>query len=302
MSQRHILVTGGSGQVGTELARLDWPGVVLHCPTRAEFDLTSPASIAAYMARQGWNGVINCAAWTAVDLAEDNVGAAFLANSQGPAWLAEAAAACGAAFIQLSTDYVFSGELDRPYGETDTVGPTGAYGASKLAGELAVSAAAPRSIILRTAWVVSPHRSNFVKTMLRLGAQRDRLEVVCDQQGCPTSAADIAAAVRTITMRQLTDPFAPAGIFHFVNDGAASWHELAEAVFEMAAPLGGPAPEIAAIPTADYTTRAVRPANSRLRTDKITREFGIAPRHWRTAVSEIIGELMTAAAAEKDKA
>lgn len=303
MSRRHILVTGGSGQVGIELARLDWPAeVVLHCPTRAELDLTSPTSIAAYISRHAWDSVINCAAWTAVDAAEDNVAAAFLANSQGPAWLAEAAAQCGAAFIQLSTDYVFSGQLDRPYNEADAVGPTGAYGASKLAGELAVSTAAPRSIILRTAWVVSPHRTNFIKTMLRLGAERDRLGVVCDQYGCPTSAADIAAAVRTIALRQMTGPAAPTGIFHFVNAGAASWHELAEAIFEMAVPLDGPTPQVVAIPTADYPTRAVRPANSRLETAKITREFGIVPRHWREAVGEIVDELMTATTAEKDMA
>ena len=296
MGRRHVLVTGGTGQIGIELGRIGWPdNIVLHRPDRSELDVTCAESVAAYMASQRWNAVINCAAWTAVDTAEDNVGAAFLANAQGPAWLAEAARKLGAAFIQLSTDYVFSGELDRPYSESDSVAPAGVYGASKLSGELAVCAALPRAVVLRTAWVVSPHRHNFLKTMLRLGAERDCIKVVDDQLGCPTGASDIAAALQSILLRVLTDPAAPAGIFHFVNAGSASWHEFANAIFDIAELGGRPKPEVVGIPTVAHPTRAVRPANSRLDTTKITREFGIVPRHWQTVVAEIIDEIMTTA-------
>lgn len=296
MSRRHVLVTGGTGQIGIELRRIGWPeDIVLHRPDRSELDVTCAESVGAYMASRPWSAVINCAGWTAVDTAEDNVGAAFLANSQGPAWLAEAARKLGAAFVQVSTDYVFSGKLDRPYLETDPVGPVGVYGASKLSGELAVCSALSRAVVLRTAWVVSAHRHNFVKTMLRLGAERDCINVVDDQRGCPTSASDIAAALQSIVLRLLTDPAAPAGVFHFVNAGSASWHELANAIFDIAERGGGPRPEVVGIPTVDFPTRAVRPANSRLDTTKITREFGIVPRHWQTAVAEIIDEIMTTA-------
>lgn len=303
MEQRHILITGGSGQIGTELSRLEWPAhLSLHFPTHEQLDLTSATNIAAYAAHQDWDVVINCAAWTAVDAAEDNAAAAFLANSQGPAWLAEMSARRGALFIQLSTDYVFSGDLDRAYRETDPTGPTGAYGASKLAGEQAVSAASPRSVILRTAWVVSPHGSNFVKTMLRLGHEREQLSIVNDQIGCPTSARDIAAAIQAITLRHLADAGAPTGIFHFVNSGSASWYEFAQAIFEIASVLGGPNPKLHPIPTSSYPTRAVRPANSRLDIGKIEREFGVVPRDWRIAVREIVDELMTGARAEGQSA
>ena len=296
MSRRQVLVTGGTGQIGIELGNIGWPeDIVLHRPDRSELDLACPESIAECMASQPWSAIINCAGWTAVDTAEDNVGATFLANAQGPAWLAEAARKLGAAFIQVSTDYVFSGELDRPYLETDPVGPVGVYGASKLSGELAVRSALPRAVVLRTAWVVSAHRHNFVKTMLQLGAERDCIKVVDDQRGCPTSASDIAAALQSIVLRLLTDPAAPAGVFHFVNAGSASWHELANAIFDIAVRAGRPRPEVVAIRTADYPTRAARPANSRLDTSKITREFGIVPRDWQTAVAEIIDGIVTGA-------
>jgi dTDP-4-dehydrorhamnose reductase len=287
-----VLITGGTGQVGLELARLAWPsGVAPHFPTRRELDLASPDSIAAALGARRWSCVINCAAYTAVDSAEDDVGEAFLANAQGPAWLAEAAARAGAPMIQVSTDYVFDGRLDRPYREDDPVGPIGAYGASKLAGELAVRAANPRSVVLRTAWVLSAHRANFLKTMLRLGAERPKLAVVADQLGCPTSAADIAAALRTIAARLMAGDRAPTGVYHFVNAGEASWCELARRIFALTAARGNPVPEVEAITTDQYPTRARRPANSRLETTRIARDFGVAPRPWREAVADIVSEL-----------
>lgn len=288
-----ILVTGGSGQLGLELAGLDWPAdIELDLPGREALDLSSPAAIAAYVEQGRFAAVINCAAWTAVDAAEDHVAESFVVNALAPAWLAEAARAAGAAMIQVSTDYVFDGRLDRPYREDDAVGPVGAYGAGKLAGEYAVRLANPRSVVLRTAWVLSRHRANFLKTMLRLGAERSELGVVADQRGCPTSAADIAAAIRTIALRQFHDEQAPAGIYHFVNAGEASWHELAEAIFVAASALGGPSPTVKPISTAQFPTRAHRPANSRLDTGKLERDFGIAPRPWREAVEEIVCKLL----------
>lgn len=290
---RRILVTGGTGQIGLELARLEWPAdVAVHFPSRQQLDLTSPDNIASCVGADRWDCIINSAAYTAVDAAEENVAEAFLANAQGPAWLAEAAAKASVPVIHISTDYVFDGELDRPYSENDPVGPTSAYGASKLAGELAVRAASPRSIILRTAWVIGIHRSNFLKTMLRLGADRPVLSIVADQTGCPTAAADIASALQTIAFNMIDEPRV-SGTYHFVNSGEASWYELAQAIFAEAAQHGVAVPEVSPIATADYPTKARRPANSRLSTSRITRDFGIRPRPWRDAVKEIVGELLT---------
>jgi dTDP-4-dehydrorhamnose reductase len=291
---RRILVTGGTGQIGLELARLAWPAdVELHFPPRRELDLTSPESIAACFSSGKWDCVINSAAYTAVDAAEGNVAGAFLANAQGPGWLAEASAMAGIPMIHISTDYVFDGALDRPYREDDPVGPLGVYGASKLAGEQSVHAANPRSVILRTAWVLSVHRSNFLKTMLRIGRTERKLSVVADQIGCPTGAADIASAVKVIALRLMDDPEPPFGTYHFVNSGQSNWCELARTIFALASDRGFPKPEVQAIPTAEYPTRARRPANSRLQTGWITRDFGIEPRPWRDAVTEIVGELLT---------
>lgn len=287
-----ILVTGGTGQVGLELARITWPqGVELVFPDRGALDLGNRSSIVEIFENGVWDAVINCAAYTAVDAAEDDVANAFLYNAQGPAWLAETAYRAGASFIQISTDYVFDGLALEPYSECASVAPVGAYGASKLAGELAVRAAHPRAIVLRTAWVLSAHRNNFLKTMLRLGGERRSLGVVADQLGCPTSAADIAHAVSTILLQQLSDPDAPFGVYHFVNAGEATWHELACMIFDKASQYGAPMPEVAKVGTADYPTRARRPANSRLQTGRIADDFGIIPRPWQVAVAEIVEEL-----------
>lgn len=286
---KHILVTGGTGQIGMELARARWPlDTRLHLPTRAELDLTSTTSIATLLASQPFTAVINSGAYTAVDQAEDDVAAAFAANAVGPAILADATRRAGIPLVQISTDYVFDGSKDSPYREDDAVAPLGVYGASKLAGELAVRCGNPQSVVLRTAWVVSTHRANFVKTMRRLGATRPELGVVADQIGCPTSAADIASALTAIVARLSESSRAPTGIYHFVNAGEASWYDLAQAVF---AAGSGPAPVVHAIRTEDYPTPARRPQNSRLATDKLTRDFGIVPRLWQGAVSEIVAEL-----------
>jgi dTDP-4-dehydrorhamnose reductase len=290
-----ILITGGRGQVGIELSALAWPdGVVLHVPTRAELDLTSPHSVNTYFAGKSFAAIINPAAYTAVDKAESEIGAAFAVNALGPALLAEAAKAVGSPIVHISTDYVFDGAKDGVYDESDPVSPLGVYGASKEAGEQAVRSGFARAVILRTAWVVSAHRGNFIKTMLRLGAERPVLSVVDDQQGCPTSAADIAKAVSEIALRLIRDPGAPTGTYHFVNEGGTTWCGLARHVFQAAERFGGPKPQVKAITTAEYPTPARRPANSRLSTAKLSAEFGICPRPWQDAMDEIVGRLLAA--------
>ena len=190
--------------------------------------------------------------------------------------------------IQLSTDYVFDGQKREAYCEDDPVAPLGVYGASKEGGEQAVRTGNPRHLILRTAWVVSPHGVNFVKTMLRLAAERPTIRVVDDQRGCPTSAADVAMALITIAKRLIADPFAPTGTYHFVNAGEASWYEFARAIFAMVAARGRSVPTVEAISSSDYPTPARRPANSRLSSAKLQREFDIVSRPWQIAVEEVV--------------
>lgn len=287
-----ILITGGAGQVGLELARVAWPANVrLHRPTRAELDLGDVEAVRATFAATPFKAVINSGAYTAVDKAETDIAAAFAANAMGPAILAEATRAAGIPLVQVSTDYVFDGSGEQDYSEGDPVGPLGVYGASKLAGEYAVRTGNPRSVVLRTAWVLSVHRANFLKTMLRLAADRPALRVVDDQTGSPTSARDIARTLAAITLKMIEDPEAPAGVYHFVNAGSTTWAGLAREVFARSAAHGGPSAEVEGIATADYPTPARRPANSRLSTFKITRDYDITPRPWQDAVAEIVAEL-----------
>lgn len=288
----HILVTGGAGQVGLELQAAEWPeGVALHAPAREELDLTDPSSVRAAFTRTPFAAVINSGAYTAVDKAETDVAAAFAANALGPAVLAEVTREAGVPLVHISTDYVFDGSGDRPYVETDAVAPLGVYGASKLAGELAVRSGNPRSVVLRTAWVLSPHRTNFLKTMLRLAADRPLLRVVADQRGCPTGARDIAWALRSITLGMIADRAAPSGVYHFVNSGATTWADLAREIFAQSREIGGPSAEVEPIRAIDYPTPARRPANSCLATGKLLRDYGIAPREWQAMVAEVVAEL-----------
>ena len=290
--QIHILITGGAGQVGLELQHAAWPeGVVLHAPTRDELDLTSASSLHALFERIPFAAVINSAAWTAVDKAEIEVAGAFAANAGGPALLADATRARNIPLVQVSTDYVFDGDKPEPYIESDPVSPIGVYGASKLAGEMAVRLGNQRSVVLRTAWVLSAHRANFLKTMLRLAADRPTLRVVADQCGCPTSAADIAGVLKSIVLRMIEDEGAPTGVYHFVNAGEATWAELAREVFRLSAGAGGPSAEVEGIPSDQYPTPARRPKNSRLSTAKISADYGVQPRPWQSAVADIITEL-----------
>lgn len=288
-----ILITGGSGQVGTELARLPWPATVeLVSPGRQELDLSDADAIRHQVAAGRFAAVINAGAYTAVDRAEDDITAAFRVNALAPAALAEATRRAGIPLVQVSTDYVFDGLKAGAWRETDPVGPLGVYGASKEAGEQAVRTGNPRHVILRTAWVFSPQGSNFVRTMLRLGAERPLLRVVDDQRGCPTAAADLAAALATVTLRLIDDPQAPVGTGHFVNAGATTWCGFARAIFRHLAAAGRPVPEVAAIATRDYPTPARRPANSVLSVDWLRATYGIVPRPWEEALADTLAILL----------
>jgi dTDP-4-dehydrorhamnose reductase len=290
--ERVWLVTGGSGQVGGALAAAPPAGVRIVAPPRAVLDLASDRlDIAALLAAEGVTAIVNCGAYTQVDKAEDEPELAQRINAQAPALLAEAARGAGIPIIQVSTDYVFAGDKPEPYVEDDATRPQGAYGRSKLAGERAVAGSGARHAILRTAWVFSPGGANFVRTMLRLGRERDAVSVVADQHGCPTHAGDLAAVISAI-VPAFEDARQSSGIWHAVNAGETTWHGLAERIFARAALRGQPAPRLTAIATADYPTRAPRPANSRLATDRLQRDFGIILRPWQDAVDEAVDALV----------
>jgi dTDP-4-dehydrorhamnose reductase len=286
-----LLVLGGDGQVGCELRRLTWPaGYRIAAFDRNDLDIALREQVVATMARERPDIVINAAAYTAVDRAESEPEIAWASNCTGPANLAAACHDAAIPLIHLSTDYVFDGTKAGPYCEDDPVHPLGVYGRSKDAGDRAVRGALARHVILRTAWLYSAHGHNFVKTMLRLAAERPVLRVVADQIGSPTSAADLAAAIGAI-VQQVTVGNSSWGTYNFAGGGAVSWHGFAEAIFELAAPWRGPPPLVEAIATADYPTPARRPANSVLDCRRIGEAFGIVPRPWREALAEVIAEL-----------
>ena len=290
---RDILVTGGSGQVGGALVRLGAPeGFRFVAPPRAQLDLADPASIIAVVASRPWAAVINAAAYTAVDRAQAEVEAAWRVNALAPACLARATAEAGIPIIHVSTDYVFPGDLDRPYREDDPIGPLGVYGASKEGGEQAVRTGNSRHAIVRTSWVVSAHGANFIKTMLRLGADRDVLRVVADQHGAPTAAGDLAHVLALVMQSMISDPAAPLGTFHFANAGDTTWAGFAAEIFRLSAARGGPSARVEPIATKDYPTPARRPGNSRLDTQRIRDLYGVQPRPWEQATADIIDELI----------
>ncbi|MEM6743823.1 MAG: dTDP-4-dehydrorhamnose reductase [Pseudomonadota bacterium] len=286
---KDLVVVGAGGQLSTSLEErgaLCWGLDVV--------DLTRPEAAEAKVAAAGAKVVVNAAAYTAVDKAEEEEALALAINAEGPAALARGCAAAGSALIHVSTDYVFDGSKPGEYVEEDPVAPLGAYGRTKLAGEQAIAEALPRHAILRTAWVYSPFGHNFVKTMLRL-ADRERLTVVADQRGKPTSAEDLADAVLAVAPRlAAAAPGDPAcGVFHYSGAGATHWAGFAEAVFEGALARGmiSAAPEVAHITTAEYPTPAARPANSALDCGKFEQVFGEATRDWRASLGRVLDRL-----------
>lgn len=294
-----ILLLGANGQVGHELLRSLRPLDDIVATTRsgtlngeecetADFD--QPDSLAALIRRVSPDVVVNAAAYTAVDRAESDPEAAFRANAEAPGRLAEACAARDAMLVHYSTDYVFDGQGTHPYREGDPTAPLGVYGASKLAGERAIEASGCRRLIFRTAWVYGNHGANFMRTMLRLGADREELRVVADQVGTPTPAALIA----DVTARIIGSPSQACGTFHLTARGQTSWHAFASEIFKGAQRHGllAKVPRVLPITTADYPTAAKRPAYSCLDTSALQDTFGIALPDWKQALGRV---LMTSA-------
>ena len=287
-----ILVTGRDGQVAQSLAERHG-GHELVFAGRPDLDLADPASIERAVAAVNPDLVISAAAYTAVDRAEDEPELAMAVNGEGPGVLARAAAKIGAPVIHLSTDYVFDGSLDRPWREDDAVAPLGVYGATKLAGEQAIAASGATYAILRTAWVYSPFGANFVKTMLRLAETRDALNVVEDQQGCPTSALDIADGIMAAAAAWQSDPARGANAtYHLAGTGGTNWADFARAIFAESAERGGPVAEVTGIPTSGYPTRATRPANSRLDSGRFETVFGYRAPDWRSSLHTVVQRLL----------
>ncbi|MEA2772599.1 MAG: dTDP-4-dehydrorhamnose reductase [Acetobacteraceae bacterium] len=291
-----ILVTGGNGQLASALTTSAASGTVRRVG-RPDFDFDRPETIEAAFRTAAPHLVVNAAAYTAVDAAETDVDAAYRANRDGPAILARLCAEADIPLIHVSTDYVFDGTKPDPYTEADPVAPQGVYGASKLAGEQAVMAAGGKAIILRTAWVYAATGKNFVRTMLTVGKTRDRLTVVADQFGCPTTAVDLSDAILAIAARLRATGWQPAyhGIFHAAGSGATTWFGLAAATFEEAGRHGAKVPDLAPIATADWPTPAKRPANSRLDCTRLHDVFGIRLPQWRDSLTRTVETIFATA-------
>lgn len=293
-----ILLLGANGQLGQELQRAMAPLGSMVTTTRsgvlpdgsacevADFD--QPGSLAALLDRVQPTVVVNAAAYTAVDRAEEDRDAAFRANAEAPGVLARWCAQAGVPLVHYSTDYVFDGQGTRPYREDDATAPLGVYGASKLAGEDAIRAAGGRHLIFRTAWVYASHSANFLRTMLRVGAERDVLRVVADQVGTPTPAALIA----DVTAQALQHGGGLSGTWHLTAKGETSWHGFAEAIFAEAVAAGvlPRAPKVEAITTAEYPTPAKRPAYSHLDVAKLEQDFGVVLPRWQDGLKRVIAD------------
>lgn len=284
-----VLLTGCNGQVGFLLKQLLTDKVELLALTRLELDITNENSVNITINNFKPNVIINAAAYTAVDKAENEEELAFNINCNGPKYLAQAASKVGAAIIHISTDYVFDGNKQGTYTEKDQVNPQGMYGKSKLAGERAVSEFCEKHIILRTAWVFGEHGNNFVKTMLRLSKERDTLSIVSDQFGGPTYAGDIAQAIIKILHVVETKEQVKWGIYHYSGIPHVSWYEFAQHVFTSAQDKNilKTIPKLTAIPTSEFPTSAKRPTNSTLNCNAIKNEFNIMPSNWQAELNNI---------------
>jgi len=297
-----LVVTGRHGQVARALVeRGRSAGVEVVCLARPEVDLTEPDLVARTIEATRGDVVINAAAYTAVDKAEAEPDLAMRVNGEGARAVAAAAARTGRPVVQISTDYVFDGVLDRPYCEDDPVGPLGVYGRTKLAGETAVAAANARHVIARTAWVYSPFGHNFLKTMLRLGLTRDEVDVVADQWGAPTSALDLADALIAMARRLVGEPDNASlyGAFHATGSLYTSWAGFAAAIFAQAAMLERRPVAVTPISTAQYPTPAARPANSRLDAGKLHRVYGLALPEWRSSAHDCVKRLILSPEAQE---
>ncbi|MDM3860658.1 MAG: dTDP-4-dehydrorhamnose reductase [Aphanizomenon gracile PMC644.10] len=288
---KSILLIGSNGQVGTELQHTLSSNYKVITVARPEIDLTQPEKLRQIIRETQPEIIINAAAYTAVDKAESEPENAHIVNTLAPQILAEESQKSGSFLIHISTDYVFNGNSNHPYQETDNTNPLSVYGQTKLAGEIAIQNICSQHLILRTAWVYGTYgKSNFVKTMLRLGKERPEVRVVADQIGSPTWARNIALAITQIIPQLASET---AGIYHYTNSGVASWYDFAIAIFEEAEKLGFPLKieNIIPITTPEYPTPAKRPAYSVLACEKISKVLGTYSPHWRQELRLMLKEL-----------
>ena len=280
-----ILITGCNGQLGNEMQLLEKenPQHTYFNTDVAELDITNQAAIEAYVEEHQIDGIVNCAAYTAVDKAEENESLCQLLNAEAPAYLAHAMGKRGGWMIQISTDYVFDGTKHTPYVENDETCPNSVYGKTKLVGELNVQKLCERSMIIRTAWLYSTFGNNFVKTMIRLGNEKPELGVIFDQIGTPTYARDLAVCIMT-AINQGVKP----GIYHFSNEGVISWYDFTKAIHRIA---GITSCHVRPLHTAEYPTPAARPHYSVLDKTKVKQTYGIEVPYWEESLCECIERL-----------
>ena len=290
-----ILVTGANGQLGWELSRTSAKrGFDILALDRAALDITDKSAVNQWVGGSGAAVVVNAAAYTAVDQAESEPELAFAANRDGPANLASACREAGIPLVHVSTDYVFDGEKQGPYKETDPVSPLSIYGKSKAAGEMEVRERLDQHVILRAAWLYGVHGRNFVKTMLKLGQERDLIQVVADQYGCPTYAADLADTILRIVVTTNEDGQITWGTYHYCGQGTTTWHGFAQAIFDLAGRHASfRVKKIKPISTAEYFTPAKRPTNSVLDCSLIEQTFKIHPQPWRESLAQMLKMLFS---------
>jgi len=290
-----ILLTGANGQVGRELSNSGGQrGIEVLALNRSDLDITDPVSVSREVNRSGVSLVINAAGYTAVDEAESEPELAFAVNRDGPAYLASACEKVGIPLVHISTDYVFDGQKQGDYFETDPVSPLSVYGKSKAAGEEEVRKRMREYLILRTGWVYGVYGHNFVKTMLRLGREKEVVQVVDDQYGCPTYAADLAETILRIAAQLQEGRQIIWGTYHYCGKGVTSWHGFAEAIFNLArkyVPLKVKQTE--AVTTAEYPTAAKRPANSVLDCSLFRNHFGFAPKPWNESLARMLDQVLS---------
>lgn len=283
----NILVTGAGGQLGCELKKIGFsPLDEVFYTDVAELDITDKKAVEDYVSRNDIDTIVNCAAYTAVDRAEEEPDRAELINVKAVENLADVAMREGCLLVHVSTDYVFDGMASEPYTEKSPVNPQSVYGHTKLAGERAIKRSGCLAIIIRTAWLYSEFGNNFVKTMLRLAKEKEELNVVSDQVGTPTYAADLAAAIVCVLADDCV--VEKTGIYHFSNEGICSWYEFAQEIMQ----LSGEKCKVNAIATADYPTKAHRPAYSVLDKTKIKEKFGVSVPEWKEALGRMMERMV----------
>ena len=282
-----ILVTGANGQLGKELQRvLEGTCPCISVYTDVEnLDITNADEVKAFVQRGDFTHIVNCAAYTAVDKAESEPALCNLINADAVKNLAMAAADSGVKVLHISTDYVFDGKTNRPYRESDRVNPLSTYGTSKRKGEMVLLSMCPDSVIVRTAWLYSPHGHNFVKTMVKLGREKENLGVVFDQIGTPTSASDLAEAIKTILLARQWIP----GIYHFTNEGACSWYDFAKAIHRIA---GITTCNLVPLLTEDYPTAATRPTYSLFDKSLIKKTYNISIPYWEESLAKCMARMV----------